>query len=76
MKTIFPAGTTLAAIVIGLASVQAATARHPTPAKGLTRVEPPFNQVYWRNGHYRGSDPDPFIRGQIRRDIPMKDRGY
>jgi hypothetical protein len=72
MNTIILASATLAAMVIGLASVQAATVRHPAQGRGVTHASPP---VYAPNGYYRGSDPDPFIRGQIRRDIPLGDQG-
>jgi hypothetical protein len=72
MTTIVLATATLAALAISLASVEAATARRHAPGVRVLRASPP---IYSPNGRYLGSDPDSFIRGQLRRDIPLGSQG-
>jgi hypothetical protein len=71
MKTIFLVAAALAAFAVIL----------PAHAKARYRALP---GAYWGSygthymvPFYRGNsyEPDPFIRGQIRRDIPLRYRG-
>ena len=68
MKTIMVIAAVAAATV--LVSLDAASARrvaHPYAARVPSQAYP--------GGYHRGGDPDPFIRGQIRRDIPLGSQG-
>jgi hypothetical protein len=65
MKTIILASAAIATIALSVASVEAATVRHPVH---VTVTPAPSSTAYGPNGYYLGSDPDRFVRGQIERD--------
>jgi hypothetical protein len=73
MKTILLAGVTLAAVVVSLPADAASARHHIREFHGAYGYAGAYGHGSPYGRPYRAQDPDLFIRGQILRDVPLKD---
>ncbi len=71
MNSILLAGAALALIAFSVPA--GAATRYRTVPRAYQGVPP--TAPFYRGGSYYG-EPDPFIRGQILRDVPLRDRSF
>jgi hypothetical protein len=73
MNKILVVGAALALIAVSVPA--GAATRYRTVPRAYQDYGVPPTAPFYRGGGYYG-EPDPFIRGQIQRDIPLRDRSF